>query len=277
MKALIWGLFALIVTTSAYADEATVHIANVSGRLIARNGLQIQTVAAKLGLSFCWGFCNSTPSNTKNLKIKTKIDETGTNALFVVPQSDFYKEDSLLGRFNFCSLILEVTAKTPAGELVKESSSVVTSEDRDVCEDIDKMTELASSTLRETFIVELATDHSGLSILPVSATNIASRSIQCVDRSAEDSTLSATFQNFATSKMTVSLSVPTGETTSEVYKGKCAKIAGADELAYRCNVMTSTESGYEVVLTSNGTAKMQMVVRSFGEGSEREPMIVPCN
>ena len=276
MKAFILGLFVLVQTSSAFADEASIHIAKVSGRIIARNGLQIQAVTAKLGLSFCWGLCSSTPSNTKDLKIRTKIDETGTNVLFVNPQVDSYKEASLLGHFNYCSFVLEVMAKTPAGELVKGKASVATSKDRKVCGDVDQMTDLVSDSLHETLIVEIDPNSEGLSILPVSATAVGNRSIRCVDHSAQDSTISGTFQNFATSKMTVSLSIPTGETTAEVYKGKCAKSAGADELAYRCNVMTSTESGYEVILASNGTAKMQMVVRSLGNSPTHDPVIVPC-
>jgi hypothetical protein len=78
-----------------------------------------------------------------------------------------------------------------------------------------------------------------------------SADLHCGDKTMQDAVLSADF-TFGT-PVSVTLNVPEGETSSKPYHATCYGILGAEEPAYECNVMTSSDSGYKVELQSNGS------------------------
>ncbi len=103
----------------------------------------------------------------------------------------------------------------------------------------------------------------------------AAKNIICVDKQFQDATISANFK-LKKSKSTVNLFIPTGETTGTTFSGVCLRDIGAIELAVTCNVMTSTDSGYEVKLFSIGGPSLYASVTPWSMAGKGQTIPLPC-
>ncbi|MCC2680241.1 MAG: hypothetical protein K0R29_2817 [Pseudobdellovibrio sp.] len=115
-----------------------------------------------------------------------------------------------------------------------------------------------------------------ITIATLTTLSTFAKEVVCVDRRLQDATIAATFQLDAKGS-SVSLFVPTGETSGEVYKGECRRDEGAIELAITCNVMTSTDSGYEVRLFSFGGPQLGASVAQWSMAGKGEAWPLPCD
>ena len=94
--------------------------------------------------------------------------------------------------------------------------------------------------------------------------------VTCVDRTLQDSVFSTTFK-LSASNSKVDLFVPSGETSGDIYSAECHGDKDAIELAITCNVMTSTDSGYEVRLYSIGGPTLHASVTPWSMAGNGNP------
>lgn len=115
-----------------------------------------------------------------------------------------------------------------------------------------------------------------LAVMSLSAVSAyAGRNVVCVDRDAQDSAFSANFELGASSS-TVELFVPNGETSGEKLTGECRADEGALELSMTCDIMTSSDSGYEVHLFSIGGPALFATVTPWVMGGEKQIFTLTC-
>ncbi len=121
---------------------------------------------------------------------------------------------------------------------------------------------------------------SGFLVLTATIVSISARAnsdVVCVDRDLQDATFAATFQNLGTSDAKVELSVPTDESSVETYSGQCSSDEGAIELAVTCQIMTSTDSGYQVRLFSTGGSSLTASVTPWSMVGDGNTIVIPCD
>lgn len=99
--------------------------------------------------------------------------------------------------------------------------------------------------------------------------------LSCYNPDIQDSQLSATF-SFLGEDASVTLFVPAGETSGQTFEATCKADSGAIELAYTCNVMTSTDSGWEVKLFSIGGSKLKASFQPWNMQGKGEVTSVSC-
>lgn len=104
----------------------------------------------------------------------------------------------------------------------------------------------------------------------------AGQKIVCVDKRFQDATFSANFE-LKNPTSTVDLFIPDGETSGVTVSGECQRDAGAIELAMTCNVMTSTDSGYEVRLFSIGGSTLSASVTPWSMAGKGQSIPLPCD
>ncbi|MDZ4661696.1 MAG: hypothetical protein SGJ18_08755 [Pseudomonadota bacterium] len=101
----------------------------------------------------------------------------------------------------------------------------------------------------------------------------ADRKVLCVERNIQDAFYSADF-NLMTPK--VDLFIPSGETSGNIVSGECRRDEGAIELSLTCNVMTSSDSGYEVRLFSTGGRSLHSTVTPWSMAGKGETISLSC-
>lgn len=104
----------------------------------------------------------------------------------------------------------------------------------------------------------------------------AGQKVVCVDKRFQDATFSASFE-LKDPKSSVDLFIPDGETSGVTVSGECQRDAGAIEMAMTCNVMTSTDSGYEVRLFSIGGSSLYASVTPWSMAGKGESIPLPCD
>ena len=109
-----------------------------------------------------------------------------------------------------------------------------------------------------------------VSCLFLSVIASADQTIVCVDREIRDSSYAAEF-NLKQSVPTVELFILSG-----ALDGECQYDEGAIDLSLTCNVMTSTDSGYEVKLFSTGGSSLKATISSWNMAGKDEPISLPC-
>jgi hypothetical protein len=117
----------------------------------------------------------------------------------------------------------------------------------------------------------------GLVTLLISSSWTYAKDLECVDRTVQDATFSATFTNLDSSNPKVSLFVPLEEATGMRFSATCMPIRGTDEPAYTCSVLTGPNSGYDVELYSSSSSDWVSFVTPWPPSNKGARITIPCD
>lgn len=114
-------------------------------------------------------------------------------------------------------------------------------------------------------------------VLMTLCSSVFAREVICVDDFNSESPTVAQFKNIGTKEAFVELFIPKDETEGSTYTALCSKDKTAIEFSVSCNVMTSTDSGYQVRLYSKGGAELTATVTRWNMIGSQKPKTLSCD
>lgn len=103
------------------------------------------------------------------------------------------------------------------------------------------------------------------------------REVICVDDFNSEAPTVAQFRNIGTKEAFVELFIPKAGNEGKTYTALCIKDKNSIELSVICNVMTSTDSGYQVRLYSKGGTELNASVTLWNIIGSQKPKILSCD